>query len=241
MIAEFAADKIRQSVRDPKVADKLIPKDYPFGTKRLCVDTGYYPVFNEPHVHLIDLRESPLVTITQAGVKTTAEEFAVDAIVFAIGFDAMTGALSKIDIRGRDGLSLKDAWAEGPKSYLGLMVAGFPNFFTITGPGSPSVLSNMIVSIEQHVDWLSDLFGQMALANLALIEPTPDAQSGWVDHVNEIANHTLYPYANSWYLGANVPGKPRVFMPYIGGVGAYRELCTAIAANGYMGFKLRPA
>jgi cyclohexanone monooxygenase len=241
MIAEFAADKIREAVHDPKVADKLIPKDYPFGTKRLCVDTGYYPVFNEAHVHLIDLRESPLVTITKTGVKTTAQEFDVDAIVFAIGFDAMTGALSRIDIRGRHGVQLKDAWAEGPKSYLGLMVAGFPNFFTITGPGSPSVLSNMIVSIEQHVDWLSDLFAQMALANLSLIEPTPDAQSGWVDHVNEIANHTLYPYANSWYLGANVPGKPRVFMPYIGGVGAYRELCTAIAANGYMGFKLRQA
>jgi cyclohexanone monooxygenase len=239
MIAAFAADKIRQAVRDPKVADRLIPKDYPFGTKRLCVDTGYYPVFNEAHVHLIDLRESPLVTITKTGVKTTTDVFDVDAIVFAIGFDAMTGALSRIDIRGRDGVQLKDAWAEGPKSYLGLMVTGFPNFFTITGPGSPSVLSNMIVSIEQHVDWLSDLFGQMAQANLSLIEPTQDAQSGWVDHVNEIANHTLYPYANSWYLGANVPGKPRVFMPYIGGVGAYRELCTAIAANGYMGFKLR--
>ncbi len=241
MAAAFAADKIREIVKDPDVAEKLVPKDYPFGTKRLCVDTGYYEVFNKPHVHLIDLRQTPLQTITETGLETTQGAFEVDAIVFAIGFDAMTGALSKIDIRGRAGLSLSEAWAEGPKSYLGLMVSGFPNLFTITGPGSPSVLSNMIVSIEQHVDWLSDLLTYMTAYQLAVIEPTAESQSAWVDHVNEIASQTLYPTANSWYLGANIPGKPRVFMPYIGGVGAYRQLCTAVATNGYMGFKLRAA
>jgi cyclohexanone monooxygenase len=241
MIAEFAAEKIREIVKDPKVAEKLTPKDYPFGTKRLCVDTGYYEVFNRDNVQLIDLKETPLDTITPTGVKTTGGEFEVDAIVFAIGFDAMTGALSKIDVQGRGGLTLNQAWAEGPKSYLGLMVAGFPNLFTITGPGSPSVLSNMIVSIEQHVDWLHDLLAFMNLYGLATIEASPESQTAWVEHVNEAASKTLYPYANSWYLGANVPGKPRVFMPYIGGVGAYRTLCDAVAANGYMGFKLRPA
>ncbi|WP_304164885.1 NAD(P)/FAD-dependent oxidoreductase [Phenylobacterium aquaticum] len=241
MAADFAASKIREIVKDPAVADRLTPKDYPFGTKRLCVDTGYYEVFNQPNVELIDLREAPLDTITATGVKTAEGDYAVDVIVFAIGFDAMTGALSRIDIQGRGGAALTDAWSEGPKSYLGLMVAGFPNLFTVTGPGSPSVLSNMIVSIEQHVDWLADLMGFMTLNGLATIEPTADSQNAWVDHVNEAANHTLYPVANSWYLGANVPGKPRVFMPYIGGVGAYRTLCDAVAANGYMGFKLRPA
>jgi cyclohexanone monooxygenase len=241
MAAEFAASKIREIVKDPKVADKLTPKDYPFGTKRLCVDTGYYEVFNRDNVQLIDLKETPLDTITATGVKTTGGEFEVDAIVFAIGFDAMTGALSKIDIQGRGGQTLNAAWAEGPKSYLGIMVAGFPNLFTITGPGSPSVLSNMIVSIEQHVDWLHDLLAFMGQYGLATIEASPESQTAWVEHVNEAASKTLYPYANSWYLGANVPGKPRVFMPYIGGVGAYRTLCDAVAANGYMGFKLRPA
>jgi cyclohexanone monooxygenase len=239
--ANFAAEKIREIVDDPQVADRLTPKDYPFGAKRLCVDIGYYEVFNRPNVELVDLRETPLQTITASGVATSDGEFAVDAIVFAIGFDAMTGALSRIDIRGRDGQTLNSVWAEGPKTYLGLMVAGFPNFFTITGPGSPSVLSNMVVSIEQHVEWLAELFAFMNQSQMTEIEPTADAQSGWVDHVNEIANYTVYPYANSWYLGANIPGKPRVFMPYVGGVGAYRDLCTAIAANVYMGFKLRMA
>ncbi len=241
MVAEFAAEKIREIVKDPKTAEKLVPRDYPFGTKRLCVDTGYYEVFNRDNVELIDLKETPLSTITETGVTTTGGDFEVDAIVFAIGFDAMTGALSRIDISGRGGQTLQDAWAEGPKTYLGLMVAGFPNFFTVTGPGSPSVLSNMIVSIEQHVDWLSDLFAFMGMYGLATIEAAPESQTAWVEHVNEAASKTLYPVANSWYLGANVPGKPRVFMPYIGGVGAYRTLCDAVAANGYMGFKLRPA
>jgi cyclohexanone monooxygenase len=241
LAANFAAEKIRDIVDNPETAEKLTPKDYPFGAKRLCVDTGYYEIFNRSNVELIDLKETPLQTITATGVATSDSEYPVDAIVFAIGFDAMTGALSRIDIRGREGQTLVDAWAEGPKTYLGLMVTGFPNLFTITGPGSPSVLSNMVVSIEQHVEWLADLFAFMTQFQMATIEPTADSQNAWVDHVNETANSTVYPYANSWYLGANIPGKPRVFMPYAGGVGAYRELCTAIAANAYMGFKLRMA
>ena len=239
MIAEFAADKIREIVKDPDIADRLVPKDYPFGTKRLCVDTGYYEIFNEPNVRLVDLRKTPLERITPDGIRTSAETFEFDAIVYAIGFDAMTGALSRIDITGRDGLTLKRAWEAGPRAYLGLMVAGFPNLLTITGPGSPSVLSNMVVSIEQHVDWISDLLAYMARLGMETIEPTLDAQNAWVDHVNEKASKTLYHLANSWYLGANVPGKPRVFMPYVGGVGPYREFCTAVANNDYVGFKLR--
>jgi cyclohexanone monooxygenase len=241
IISEFTADKIREIVKDPEVAELLVPRDYPFFTKRMCVDIGYFETYNESNVHLIDLKSTPLVSLTPAGIKTTAKTYEVDAIVFAIGFDAMTGALSRIDIAGRGGQTLRAAWQDGPRSYLGLMVSGFPNLFTITGPGSPSVLSNMIVSIEQHVDWVSNLLAHMTALGLKVVEPTLDAQNAWVDHVNEIASQTLYPLANSWYMGANVPGKPRVFMPYVGGVGAYREFCNAVADNGYMGFKLRAA
>jgi cyclohexanone monooxygenase len=241
LVAQFAAEKIREIVRDPKVAEKLTPKSYPFGAKRLCVDTGYYQNFNRPNVELIDLNDTPLDTITEKGVATSEKEYEVDAIIFAIGFDAMTGALTRMDIKGREGRTLVDSWAEGPKTYLGLMVSGFPNLFTITGPGSPSVLSNMVVSIEQHVEWLADLFVFMRDNMMVEIEPTAHAQEFWVEHVNEVSNYTVYNYANSWYLGANIPGKPRVFMPYAGGVGAYRDLCAAVAANAYMGFKLKPA
>ena len=241
MIADFAAEKIRETVKDTQIADRLTPKHYPFGAKRLCVDTGYYETFNQPNVRLVDLRETPLERITPAGVRTTDATFEVDAIVFATGFDAMTGALSRIDITGCHGLTLKEAWEAGPRSYLGLMVAGFPNLFTITGPGSPSVLANMVVAIEQHVDWICDLLAYMGLVGLNTVEAKRDAQSEWVEHVNERASKTLFQLADSWYLGANVPGKPRVFMPYIGGMGAYRALCAAIAENGYMGFKLSGA
>jgi cyclohexanone monooxygenase len=239
--ADFVAEKIRAIVKDKATAEKLVPKSYPFGTKRLCVDTGYYETFNRGNVTLIDLQETPLSEITETGVSTTDATFDVDAIVFAIGFDAMTGALSKIDIKGRGGVSLNAAWAEGPKTYLGLMVAGFPNLFTITGPGSPSVLSNMIVSIEQHVDWIADCLRYMGERQLSVMEASIAAQEGWVAHVNEAASMTLFPQANSWYLGANVPGKPRVFMPYVGGVGVYRELCDQVAAKDYEGFALSPA
>ena len=158
--------------------------------------------------------------------------------MFAIGFDAMTGALLSIDIRGRAGQTLKEKWAAGPRTYLGLSVAGLPNLFMITGPGSPSVLSNMIVSIEQHVDWIADCMTYMRTHGRARIEAKPDAQDAWVDHVNEVGNLTLYPRANSWYMGANVPGKPRIFMPYIGGVGVYRQKCDEVATKGYEGFVL---
>jgi cyclohexanone monooxygenase len=238
---EFVAGKIREIVKDPVTADKLTPKTYPIASKRICVDTGYYETFNRPHVSLVDLTEEPIEAITAKGVKTSAREYPFDALVLAIGFDAMTGALNAIDIRGRGGVALKDKWADGPRTYLGLMVAGFPNLFTITGPGSPSVLSNMAVSIEQHVDWITDCISYLSARQLGAIEATEEAEAGWVDHVYEVAQLTLYPLANSWYMGANVPGKPRVFLPYIGGVPAYTEKCDEVAAKGYEGFALTPA
>jgi cation diffusion facilitator CzcD-associated flavoprotein CzcO len=236
--AAFFRDKIRTIVRDPDVAAALTPTDYPLGTKRLCVDTDYYATFNRDNVSLIDLRKTPIEAITPHGVRTVAAEYAVDSLVFATGFDAMTGALLKIDIRGRGGVSLRDKWAAGPRTYLGLAIAGFPNFFTITGPGSPSVLSNMIVSIEQHVDWITDCVRHLRAQHRQRIEATADAEEAWVAHVNEVGHMTLYPLAKSWYMGANVPGKPRIFMPYIGGVGVYRQKCDEIAAAGYAGFTL---
>jgi len=236
--AAFVADKIRGIVKDAAMAEKLTPRTYPIGSKRLCVDTGYYATFNRDNVSLVDLREEPIVEITPTGVRTAAATYDADAIVYAIGFDAMTGALGKIDIRGRDGAVLKDAWAAGPRTYLGLMVAGFPNLFIVTGPGSPSVLCNMAVAIEQHVEWIADCVGWMGQRQLGAIEATEAAQDEWVAHVNEVADTTVYPLANSWYLGANVPGKPRVFMPYIGGFPAYRDKCNEVAAGGYQGFAL---
>jgi cyclohexanone monooxygenase len=236
--AEFVREKIRAAVRDPEVAELLAPKDYPVGTKRMCVDTGYYETFNRDNVTLVDIRRAPIEAITPDGLRTREAAYTLDSIVFATGFDAMTGALLGIDIRGRGGRTLKDAWAGGPRTYLGLAVAGFPNLFAITGPGSPSVLSNMIVSIEQHVDWIADCIDRMRAQGHATIEATDAAQEGWVAHVNEIGHATLYPRANSWYMGANIPGKPRVFMPYIGGVGAYRQICDGVAARGYEGFTL---
>jgi cation diffusion facilitator CzcD-associated flavoprotein CzcO len=239
--AEFVRSKIRSVVKDPEIAETLSPRSFPFGTKRPCLDSGYYDTFNKDHVSLVDIRKTPLVEITEKGVRTSEAEYEVDAIIFATGFDAMTGALLAVDIRGRDGLSLREKWAEGPRTYLGLGVAGFPNLFTITGPSSPSVLSNMIVSIEQHVDWITDCIEHMREHDIAEVEPTVEAEDGWVEHVEEVGNMTLYPTADSWYMGSNVPGKPRVFMAYIGGVGVYRQKCDEVAANGYEGFALTPA
>ncbi|HEV8583973.1 MAG TPA: NAD(P)/FAD-dependent oxidoreductase [Methylomirabilota bacterium] len=236
--AEFFRDKIRAIVRDPSLADALTPRDYPLGTKRLCVDTDYYATFNRANVTLVDLRTTPIEAITPRGVRTRDAEYAVDSLVFATGFDAMTGALLGIDIRGRGGRTLREAWAGGPCTYLGLTVAGFPNFFTLTGPGSPSVLSNMIVAIEQHVDWLADCLVHLRTEGRASIEATAEAQAAWVAHVNEVGNATLYPKAKSWYMGANIPGKPRIFMPYIGGFPVYRKKCDEVAAAGYAGFAL---
>jgi cyclohexanone monooxygenase len=236
--AQFVAGKIRKIVKDPKVAERLVPTSYPIGAKRICVDTGYYDTFNRDNVTLIDLSEEPVETITETGLRTSKADYEFDALVFAIGFDAMTGALSRIDIRGRGGVALKDAWSDGPRTFLGLAVAGFPNLFLVTGPGSPSVLSNMAVAIEQHVEWISDCIGWMGRRQLGSIEATVAAQEAWVTHVNEVAAGTLFPQANSWYLGANVPGKPRVFMPYIGGFPVYRQACNDVAAKGYEGFEL---
>ncbi len=236
--AEFVRDRIRSIVSDPAVAEVLLPTNHPIGTKRICVDTGYYETFNRSNVTLVNLRASPIEAVTQGGVRTRDAEYAVDSIVYATGFDAMTGSLLRVDIRGRDGMTLAQKWAEGPRTYLGLMTAGFPNLFTITGPGSPSVLSNMIVSIEQHVEWIADCLAYLRCQEIACMEATSAAEQAWVAHVNEVAYQTLYPQANSWYMGANIEGKPRVFMPYIGGVGVYRQTCDTVAANGYEGFRL---
>ncbi|RPI11952.1 MAG: NAD(P)/FAD-dependent oxidoreductase [Actinobacteria bacterium] len=239
--ADFVRAKIRATVHDPEVAAALTPTDHPFGSKRLCVDIDYFETYNRPNVTLVDLKKTPIVEFTRAGIRTTDNDHELDAIVFATGFDAMTGALLSIDIRGREGISLRDRWADGPRTYLGLMVAGFPNLLTITGPGSPSVLSNMVISIEQHVDWLAACFTHMRENGFDRIEPTADSEETWGQHVNEIANLTLFPRANSWYVGANIPGKPRVFMPYVGGVAVYRQRCDEIVASGYEGFELTPS
>jgi cyclohexanone monooxygenase len=239
--ADFVRAKIRAMVKDPEAAEALCPSNHPIGTKRICVDTRYYETFNRPNVRLVNLHKSPLERITETGVRAGGEEHRFDALVFATGFDAMTGTILAMDIRGREGVALRQVWADGPRTYLGLMTAGFPNLFMITGPGSPSVLSNMIVSIEQHVDWLTALLGRMKAEGQASVEATAAAQEDWVAHVNEVAHRTLYPQANSWYMGANIPGKPQLFMPYVGGVGTYWQRCDAIAAEGYPGFSFAPA
>ena len=236
--ADFIRNKIRQIVRDPETCRKLLPHDHPFGAKRSLLDTGYYATYNRDNVHLVDLRRTPIQRITPTGIRTSEKDFAFDIIVFATGFDAMTGTFFKIDIRGRNGLALRDKWAAGPRTYLGLQAAGFPNMFMITGPGSPSVLSNMPVSIEQHIDFIADFITWMRHRGIHTVEADPQAEDEWVAHVNQVAETTLYVHANSWYLGANIPGKPRVFMPYPGGVGPYRQKCNQIARNGYQGFIL---
>ena len=227
-------------MKDPAVAERLSPKTV-VGCKRLCVDTGYFETFNRPNVELVDVSETPIEEITARGLRVGDREFEFDCIVFATGFDAMTGALLSIDIRGRDGRSLQEAWAEGPRTYLGLGVVGFPNLFTISGPGSPSVLTNMIVSIEQHVNWISDCIAVPPRATgTSASSRRLEAQDAWVAHVNGVADFTLFPSCNSWYLGANVPGKPRVFMPLLG-YPAYVEKCEEVAAKGYSGFVLSSA
>jgi cyclohexanone monooxygenase len=214
---------------------------YPIGTKRVCVDTDYYATFNRDNVTLVDIRRDPIVAITEEGLETRADAYGLDAIVYAIGFDAMTGALRAIDVTGRDGERLKDKWAEGPKSYLGIAIAGFPNLFIVTGPGSPSVLTNMMVSIEQHVDWITGCIADLMRRGGASIEATLEAERDWVEHVRAVADATLFRKASSWYIGANIPGKPRVVLPYLGGFPAYRRKCDAVAAGGYQGFLVRAA
>jgi cyclohexanone monooxygenase len=235
--AEFVRSKIRSIVVDPVVAEKLLP-GYPVGAKRACLDTNYYETFNKPDVALVDLQSEPIETLTATGLKTAGRKYDLDVLVLATGFDAMTGALMAIDIVGSGGASLRARWSEGPKSYLGLMVNGFPNFFLITGPGSPSVRSNMILSIEQHVGWIAECLRYLRQHGCDTIEPTEEAESDWVLHVRETAEATVFPLADSWYNGANIEGKPRVYMPYVGGVAEYRRRCEQIAANGYAGFRL---
>jgi cyclohexanone monooxygenase len=239
--ANFVREKIADIVKDPETAKLLQPNNHPIGSKRICIDTDYFTTFNRPNVTLVDIRSNPIDEILPNAVRAGARDYEVDALVLATGFDAMTGSVAKIDIRGRNGLTLNQKWAEGPKTYLGLMSAGFPNLFIITGPGSPSVLSNMIVSIEQHVDWIADCVAYMRDRGLEAMEANKDAEEKWVTHVNEVAHTTLYPQANSWYMGANIPGKPQIFMPYIGGVGAYRQICNDVAAKGYEGFAMTAA
>ncbi len=234
--ADFIRSKIREVVKDPVVAETLCPYNHPVGTKRPCLDTNYYQTYNLPHVKLVDLLKTGITEITPKGINTTTENLEFDDIVFATGFDAMTGSLVRIDIRGRGGVDLATAWKDGPATLLGLQVNGFPNMFTVTGPQSPSVLSNMMISIEQHIDWITDCISHMKDNGLATVEADKKAQAEWVEHSNEVGMATLYPLANSWYMGANVPGKPRVFLPYIGGVGPYREICDDVVAKGYKGF-----
>lgn len=234
--AEFVRAKIREQVADPEVADRLTPS-HVIGCKRLCVDTGYYATFNEDHVRLVDVGATPIEEVTPEGVRVGGEDVELDVLVMATGFDAMTGALDRIEIRGRDGRSLREAWADGPKTYLGLQVHGFPNLFTVTGPGSPSVLTNMVVSIEHHVDWITDVIEHLDATGATTIEAEPAAQEEWVGYVNAVADLTLFPTCGSWYLGANVPGKPRVFMP-LPGFPLYAEQVADVVRDGYRGFAL---
>ena len=238
---EFVHEKIRGIVKNPAIAEKLLPKTYPFGTKRLCLDTNYYQTFNRDNVELVDIRETPIERITKAGIQTSEKEYPFDLIVFATGFDAVTGPLLALNITGAGGRKLKDEWQDGPQSYLGLMIAGFPNLFTVNGPSSPSVLANMIQAIEQHIDLIAGCIAHMEKNGLARIDADKEAQVTWAHEVADMAEKTLYTKADSWYMGANVPGKPRVFMMYIGGLDRYVERCEKIVGEGYTGFNFAPA
>jgi cyclohexanone monooxygenase len=235
---DFVHDRIRGLVKDPNTAALLCPTDHPIGTKRLILDTDYYETYNRDNVTLVDIRSAPIKQITRDGLRTANAEYALDAIAFATGFDAMTGAMKEVAIRTDTGMTIEEKWANGPRTYLGIMVASFPNLFMITGPQSPGVKSQMILSCEQHVDWIADCLQHLRASGRHRIEPEEAAEDAWVQHTNEVAAGTLYPLANSWYVGANIPGKPRVFMPYVGGVAAYKKKCDEVAAKGYEGFRL---
>lgn len=235
---EYVEAKIREMVQDPEIADQLIPTDHPIGTKRIVTDTGYFQTYNRDNVTLVNLRRTPITEITESGVRTGESSYDLDILIFATGFDAMTGSLARIDIRGRGGRELTAEWSAGPRTYLGLAVDGFPNMFIISGPGSPSVLANMVLMAEQHVDWIAECLDHLDSHEITTIEATREAADEWVAECNAKAAGTLFPTANSWYLGSNIPGKPRVFMPYIGGFGNYNALCAEVAAAGYKGFVL---
>jgi cation diffusion facilitator CzcD-associated flavoprotein CzcO len=235
--AEFLKSRIRAIVKDPQTAENLADIDHPYAAKRPPIDTGYFETFNRPNVSLVNLRKDPIERVTPNGIKTLSREHPLDIVVFATGFDAMTGTLFKIDIRGREGKSLREYWRSGPRTYLGLQMPGFPNLFTITGPGSPSVLTNMPVAIEQHVEWIADCIGHLRANGIRTIEASEEAVRSWGAHVDEVARATLlYDAKHSWYFGANVAGKPQVFMPYAGGMARYRRVCAEIAEQGYKGF-----
>ncbi|MGB7301023.1 MAG: NAD(P)/FAD-dependent oxidoreductase [Burkholderiaceae bacterium] len=237
--ADFVRNKIRAVVQDRATAELLCPDNHPIGTKRLILDTNYFETFNRDNVDLVDVRSDPIQGFYQSGLHTASgKRYDLDSVVFATGFDAMTGALREIEIKTSDGLQLSEHWRSGPKTYLGLMVAGFPNLFMVTGPQSPGVKSNMMFSIEQHVNWIANCLVYMRDKGLTHINALPDAQDNWVQHNNEVANATLYPKANSWYMGANIPGKPRIFMPYVGGCERYTKTIDSIADSGYRGFNL---
>ena len=240
-MSDFIRTKIRGIVKDPVTAEMLVPHDHPFGAKRPPIDTEYFETYNRDNVSLVDIRHNPVKRIERTGVCLEDDTLIVaDIIVFATGFDAMTGALLKMGIVGRGGLTLAEAWAEGPQTYLGLAIHGFPNLLTITGPGSPSVLTNMPRAIEQHIDWITTLLRRTKARSMNLVEAELSAMQDWTNHVTAVANDTLLPRAgHSWYLGANVPGKPRVFMPYCKGLDVFRAHCEQVATDGYPGFSLR--
>jgi cyclohexanone monooxygenase len=235
LAAEFVRNKIRQKVNDPNIAELLSPRDHPIFGRRPCIDIEYYETFNRDNVLLVDLRTTPIERFCQEGILTSDGVHELDSVVFATGFDAITGALLKIDIRGAQSKSLREKWAQGPRAYLGLATSGFPNLLMITGPGSPSVISNVVVSIEQHVDWITDLLAHMRDNGLVRVESVETAEDEWVQTVNAVANMTVMSKTPSWYTGVNVLGKPQVFMPYVGGVGRYRRICEKVAQQGYEG------
>ncbi|OBI49379.1 cyclohexanone monooxygenase [Mycobacterium kyorinense] len=234
----FYEEKVRAVIDDPEVADLLIPSDHPIGTKRICTDTNYFQTYNKPHVKLVSVRKTPVTSIDPTGINTTDAHYDVDAIVLATGFDAMTGSLAKIDIAGRGGQTLRDDWQDGPRTYLGLGVDGFPNLFIVSGPGAPGVLANMVLHAEAHVNWLADCIGYLDEHGYTAIEPSPESVDNWITECAQRAEATLFPKANSWYLGANVPGKPRVFMLFTGGFAVYNDICAEVAEAGYKGFNL---
>ncbi len=236
-LVAFVHNKIRSIVNDPETADILCPKNI-IGGKRMCLDTNYFASYNRENVQLVDIRKQSIKAINESGLRVGETQYDVNIIVIATGFDAMTGALTRIDIRGKDNAALRDRWRDGPSSYLGLAMADFPNLFTVTGPGSPSVLTNMLPTIEQHVDWIADCIAYLKNGNYTTIETTMDAEEAWWQHVQEVGHIGLKATTNSWYIGANVDGKARVFMPYLGGFPDYCQKCDEVAANGYEGFAL---
>jgi cation diffusion facilitator CzcD-associated flavoprotein CzcO len=238
---KFYEQKVRAVIDDPEVADLLIPTDHPIGTKRICTDSNYFQTFNQPNVSLISVRKTPIESIDVTGINTTDAHYDVDAIVFATGFDAMTGALAKVEIVGRDGELLRENWDDGPRTYLGLGVHGFPNLFIVSGPGAPAVLANMVLHAEAHVNWIADCIGYLDAHGYVGIEAGREAVDEWVAECARRAESTLFTKANSWYMGANVPGKPRVFMLFVGGFAVYNDICAEVADAGYKGFVLLKA